>query len=80
VDVLLSLDAYYADQRGPGGARIALQLARQLAEPRPYDLSAVDLWHYRRLDQRWRDWTAVADACRALAVAMLDRLAGEEPS
>jgi hypothetical protein len=80
VDVLLSLDAYYADQRGPGGARIALQLARQLAEPRPYDLSAVDLRHYRRLDQRWRDWTAVADACRALAVAMLDRLAGEEPA
>ena len=78
VDVLLSLDTYYADQRGPGGARVATQLARQLAEPRPYDLSAVDLANYRRLESRWRDWTAVADACRALAVAMLDRVAEEE--
>jgi hypothetical protein len=78
VDVLLSLDAFYADQRGPGGARIATQVARQLAEPRPYDLSAVDLDHYRRLEGRWRNWTTVADACRALAVAMLDRLAEED--
>jgi hypothetical protein len=75
VDVLLSIDDYYADQRGPDGARVATQLARQLAEPRPYDLSAVDLQHYRRLEPRWRDWTTVADACRALAVAMLDRSA-----
>jgi len=77
VGVLLSIDAYYSDQRGPGGLRIATQLARQLAEPRPYDLSEVDLQHYRRLEPRWRDWTTVADACRALSVAMLDRLLGE---
>lgn len=77
VSVLLSLDEYYADQRGPGGSRIALQLARQLAEPRPYDLSLVDLRHYRRLEERWRDWTAVADGCQGFAVAMLDRLAEE---
>jgi hypothetical protein len=73
--VLCSIDQYYADQQGPGGARIGLQLARQLAEPRPYDLSEVDLPRYRRLEPRWRDWTAVADACRALAVALLDCLA-----
>jgi len=77
VDVLLSIDAYYADQQGPDGARVATQLARQLAEPQPYDLSEVDLQHYRRLEPRWRDWTTVADACRTLSVAMLDRLAGE---
>jgi hypothetical protein len=79
VEVLLTIDDYYADQRGFGGARIATQLARQLAEPQPYDLSEVDLQHYRRLEPRWRDWTTVTDACRALAVAMLDRLAEEEP-
>jgi hypothetical protein len=78
-DVLLSIDEYYADQRGPGGARVATQLARQLAEPRPYDLSEVDLQHYRRLDRRWRDWTTVVDACRTLSVAMLDRLSEEGP-
>jgi hypothetical protein len=78
-DVLLTIDAYYADQRGPDGARVATQLARQLAEPRPYDLSEVDLQHYRRLEPRWRDWTTVADACRALSVAMLERMAEEGP-
>ena len=78
VAVALGLDEYYEDQQGPGGRRIATQLAKQLAEPRPYDLSEVDLGRYRRLDQRWRDWTAVADACRRLAVGMLERGASEE--
>lgn len=77
--VLVALDAWYADQVGPGGERIATQLARQLAEPLPYDLSEVDLTRYRRLTARWQDWGAVADACRALAVAMLDRLVEESP-
>lgn len=76
--VLLSIDDFYADQRGPDGMRIAAQLARQLAEPLPYDLSEVDLRHYRSLQARWQDWTTVADACRALSVALLDALAEEE--
>lgn len=70
--VALSLDEYYADQRGPGQQRIATQLAKQLAEPLPYDLDEVDLRHYRRLDERWRDWATVLGACVALATAMLD--------
>jgi hypothetical protein len=75
VDVVLSMDAYYADQLGPGGRRIATQVARQLAEPLPDDLSQVDLALYRRLEPRWRDWGAVADACRRVAVAVLERTA-----
>lgn len=77
--VLVGLDAWYADQIGPGGERIATQLAKQLAEPRPYDLSEVDLGRYRRLDERWRDWRAVSEVCRVLAVSMLERIAGESP-
>ncbi|HEY7732647.1 MAG TPA: hypothetical protein VH950_17345 [Gaiellaceae bacterium] len=73
----LALDAYYDDQRGPGGRRIATQLARQLAEPAPYDLSDVDLQTYRRLEARWRDWGEVSAACNALATGMLTLLAGE---
>lgn len=68
---LLGIEDYYDDQRGPDGARIASQLARQLGEPSPYDLSEVDLRHYRRLDARWQDWCAVESACRAIALAML---------
>jgi len=69
--VVLELDSYYEDQIGPGGRRVAVQLARQLAEPAPYDLSAVDLSSYRRLDPQWQEWSAVADACGDLASAML---------
>lgn len=77
-DVLLKLDDYYEDQRGAGGRRIATQVAKQLAEPTPGDLDDVDLASYRQLQRRWQDWTAVADASRALALVMLDRLA-EQP-
>jgi hypothetical protein len=73
--ILLALDDYYADQRGPGGARVATQVARQLAEPAPYDLDEVDLRRYRELAPRWRRWDNVADACRRLASLMLDRSA-----
>lgn len=77
-EVLVHIDDYYADQRGPEGLRIAGQLAKQLAEPAPYDLDAVDLRHYRRLETRWRDWDQVAAVCRELSLAMLDLMAKEE--
>ncbi len=80
VETVLSLDEYYADQVGPGGRRIATQLSKQLAEPRPDDLSEVDLSAYRQLDRRWQDWGAVTDACRRVAVRVLERLAAEEIS
>ncbi len=71
---LLELDAYYEDQVGAGGRRVATQLAKQLAQPEPYDLSDVDLRSYRRLDARWREWSAVVGACGALASAMMTSL------
>ncbi len=70
--IVASIDDYYADQRGPGGSRVATQVAKQLAEPKPGDLSGIDLASYRRLDRRWHDWGAVADACRRVAVRVLD--------
>jgi hypothetical protein len=75
--VVGELDAYYEDQLGAGGRRVATQLAKQLAEPAPFDLSEVDLRRYRRLERRWQDWENVAQACDDLAAAMLDRLAEE---
>ena len=75
--VLMTLDEYYADQLGPGGRRVSTQLAKQLAEPAPYDLSEVDLRHYRRLLQRWQDWGEVVGVCRSLAVDTL-RLSAQE--
>ncbi|MBA2475756.1 MAG: hypothetical protein H0V40_07370 [Actinobacteria bacterium] len=71
------LDAYYEDQIGPGGRRIATQLTKQLAAPAPYDLSEVDLRRYRKLDPRWQDWAAVVDACRSIARRLLSTVADE---
>ncbi len=73
--VVLTLDEFYADQVGAGGARVATQLAKQLAEPLPYDLSEVDLAHYRKLSARWRSWDNVVAAGRSLAADVLDLLA-----
>lgn len=70
--VLRDIDRYYADQREPGAAGVATQLAQQLADPRPADSRTVaELDHYKDLGSRWTDWTNVTDACRALAVAMV---------
>lgn len=74
--VVSEMDAYYSDQQGAGGRRVATQVAKQLADPLPGDLSDVDLMSYRRLDRRWRDWGAVAAVCRRLALDVLDQQAG----
>lgn len=73
--VIVGMDDYYEDQVGPGGRRVATQLAKQLADPAPYDLSRVDLAHYRKLESRWRDWDNVVRATRGLAADVLDLLA-----
>lgn len=78
-EVVGALDDYYADQLGPGGRRVATQVAKQLAEPRPDDLSEVDLVSYRKLERRWQDWGAVFDLCRRVAVRVLDQLAEGPP-
>ena len=62
--VLRSMDAYYEDQQGPGGQRISLQLAKQLAYPMPHD--GPDLSP---------GWLQSAEECQSLAF-----LAMEPPS
>lgn len=76
-EVVAGIDEYYADQHGPGGRRVASQVTKQLAEPAPYDLSDVDLTRYRSLVPRWQDWDEVVDQCRRVAVAAVERRAGE---
>lgn len=71
-DVLARIDNYYADQHA-GGRGVAAQVARQLADPRPADVSVTrQLGSYRNLAPRWQDWRAVRSACRELATAMLE--------
>lgn len=78
VDVLAGIDDYYADQHGQGRG-IAAQLARQLADPRPADVSVTrQLDAYLNLDPRWADWNVVRTACMDIATGMLDAGAPEE--
>jgi len=77
--VVSVMDDYYDDQIGSGGRRVATQVVKQLAEPRPFDLSSIDLGAYRRLDRRWQDWATVADLCRRVAVRVLDGVVGGSP-
>lgn len=77
--VVLAMDGYYADQLGPDGRRVATQVAKQLAEPLPHDLSSIDRTSYRELDRRWQDWGAVHDCCRRVAVRVLDQLLQDSP-
>jgi hypothetical protein len=70
-DVLTHIDAYYADQRGPGAQGVATQIARQLAAPRPADARTIrQLGQYKDLDARWADWGNVTAVCRSVAVEM----------
>ena len=80
--VLALLDDWYRDVYRPEAGRdvsAALQLARQLAQPLPYDLAATELAHYKRLDARWHDWAAVQRQLSALAAAIAGLLATAAP-
>jgi hypothetical protein len=76
-EALAELDRCYRDIYRADAQRdvsVALQLARQLAEPVPYDLDQTDLPSYKRLDPRWQDWAAVRGPLRELAVALTEAL------
>jgi len=69
-------DVYRADTQRD--VSVALQLARQLAEPAPYDLDNTDLSSYKRLEPRWQDWAAVRGQLRQLAVALTEALTQDD--
>src|SRR5918995_1726671 len=70
--VLLAIDEYYADLY-EGDDRVATQVARQLADPRPRDEAVTrQLDRYRQLDARWHDWNVVVAVCRGVAARMLE--------
>lgn len=72
-DVLAGIDGYYAEVNDRPEA-VAVQLARQLADPRPRDSGTVgELDRYKGLDPRWQDWKAVNAVLGELAVLMVER-------
>ncbi len=72
--VLAAIDDYYGDQHQEG-VGVASQVARQLADPRPVDVSVTrQLGTYRNLEPRWTDWAAVKASARELSSLMLEEV------
>lgn len=61
---LASLDALYPQRNGQSVTR---QLAKQLADPKPYDLGDATLRDYRIVDQRYASWPALCEKALGLA-------------
>lgn len=69
--VLAGIDAYYADQAETEDG-VSSQLVRQLADPEPADSSVTEhLSDYRRLRQRWAEWSAVTGVLGQVAARMV---------
>jgi hypothetical protein len=70
--VLAHLDDYYGDQRPPEVHGVATQLVRQLSDPHPKDSrTTMQLATYKGVEEKWREWSQVVEACRQLAVAIV---------
>lgn len=65
LSALQSLDSLYP--QAEGNVSVRQQLAVQLAEPKPWDLSQMDLNHYKSLKKEYSDWNQLAK--RAFAAA-----------
>jgi hypothetical protein len=71
-DTLARIDEFYSEvnQRPES---VAVQLARQLADPRPRDSSITErLADYKSLAERWHDWAAVVAQTREIAASMVE--------
>lgn len=66
------MNELYGEFAGEGGDMLSSILVK-LSEPDPYDLTEVDLMEYKGIVAPWKDWRAVVDQCRALAVALLQQ-------
>ncbi len=64
--VLTRLDAYYPQDEESASR----QLAKQLAEPRPYDLDDADVLQYRFLIERYKSWQHLTERALELAAAL----------
>ncbi len=69
--VLGGIDDYYADRTAQGDS-VLTSLVTRLSEPAPRDVRVTrQLSSYKGLDPRWHAWSAVVEACHALADALV---------
>jgi len=73
---LASMDILYPQSNGDPWA-VRTQLVKQLADPRPYDLDAVDLAEYKGVRPPFDRWSHVAGVCAALSDHLIHQFAAE---
>lgn len=71
LNALRSLDNYYPQD---GEESITRQLALQLAEPNPWDLSNTDLSRYKSLQEPYADWRDVKIRMKSAALRIIEAL------
>jgi hypothetical protein len=57
---------------------IALDIAKALLDPHPYDQDEIDLADYKGLVPKWSSWKSIAAVCRRHGEMLLDRLVTKE--
>jgi hypothetical protein len=73
-EALASMDALYPQKNGDQWA-VRTQVIKQLADPRPYDLDAVDLAEYKGVRPPFDRWEHVAETCACLSDHLAVRFA-----
>jgi hypothetical protein len=68
---LLKSDARYGELQT---ASVALEIAKTLAKPEPYDLSSTDLSRYKALAPEWHDWSRTESICQHYGKLLGERL------
>ena len=71
IDALSPMDNLYPQK---GNETMLRQLAKQLAEPKPYDLKKVRLDHYRGLVKPYTDWEYIVHVCEVLSLKIMTDL------
>jgi len=68
---LLKLERQYGELQT---ASICLEVAKALAQPEPYDLSATDLSRYKALAPEWQDWKKTEEICRRYGLLLGEKI------
>ncbi len=70
VEILSKIDEYYADRSGEAGS-VLTALVIALADPKPRDPDVInELPRYKRLDERYHQWSDIVDTCQSLALRL----------
>lgn len=76
LSALDNFDTYYSDLIRKDEASPIIQLIRQLAEPIPCDLDAIDVSQYKGIRSPLNSWESIKNVCEKISVELGNRLAG----